>query len=77
MAKKAAKAKKAVKKASAPTTSALAAAATSSASFELAANHPEKRYPSSDGQHDILCRWTDDRGTVCKVVPKGGSWDDA
>lgn len=62
-AKKTAKAKKTVKRAA--------------ASFELVANHPEKRYPGSDGIHDILCRWIPGQGTVCKQVPKGGSWNDA
>lgn len=52
-------------------------AAIAPGSFELAANHPEKRYPGNDDIHDILCRWIDGRGTVCKQVPKGGSWDDA
>jgi hypothetical protein len=65
-------AKKAVKKAATTNT---AATAMLPASFELAANHPEKRYPASNGG-DILCRWIDGQGTVCKPVPKGGTWDD-
>jgi hypothetical protein len=68
-----AKAKKAKK---AKTTKAKKTVKKAVASFELAANHPEKRYPASDGIHDILCRWIAGQGTVCKVVPKGGSWED-
>jgi hypothetical protein len=67
------KTKKAVKKTSATKTS---SAAMLPASFELAPNHPEKRYPGNDGKTDILCRWIDGQGTVCKPVRKGGGWDD-
>jgi hypothetical protein len=69
-------AKKAAKKANATTTN-TAPAAMSPAAFVFTPNHDEKRYPGSDDQHDILCRWIDGQGTVCKIVPKGGSWDDA
>jgi hypothetical protein len=45
-------------------------------SDDLPPNHSLKRYPGSDGKSDILCRWEDGQGTVCKPVAKGGGWDD-
>jgi hypothetical protein len=70
------KAKKAKKVAVAPATIEESDAEIIPASFKLAVNSSEDRFPASDGVHDILHRKIGGRD-VWKIVPKGGSWEDA
>ncbi|MCS3689385.1 hypothetical protein ABIF07_003589 [Bradyrhizobium elkanii] len=74
--KKTKKAKKAKKTVVVPASNEAPNAEITPVSFKKAAKTVEDRFPASDGVHDILHRVIDGKD-VWKIVPKGGSWDDA